>query len=1368
MNTIPNELKISIIGASARIGNTNSVDEFWKSICEKKVLTTWYQIENLFPADQIKLENPNITYCPVRGAIQNPESFDHSFFGYSKEEAKLIDPQQRLLLEVSWNAIEDAGYSPDQLDTKRVGVFVATSENSYHSILNSNDQDWRDSLLFTTGNLRDLAPTRLSYLLNLHGPSMNIQSACSSSLSLVHQACRSLLAGDCDFALVAAAAVRFPQNAGHVFHEGGVYSSDGYCRPFSKGSSGTVSGNGVIAIVLQRFDDSRMNGSSAYANICHVAANNDGNRKTGFTAPSHLGQTELYTQLYNDTGIDVTKIGYIEAHGTATPLGDPIEFDAHTTALKRFTQETQFCYLGSVKSNIGHLDSAAGLAGLLKTALILKNNLIPGHPTFLGPNAEINLESSPFKINTDTTEWDQIKSEFAGVGALGIGGTNVFCLLEKINIQSHSPNEAPTEEFIPFSSASKQGVHLNADSIISYLKNNTEPLSMVRDAFIKNKNQFPFRSGILVKKSKFEIEMYHSKNIVVNPSAPLCFVFPGGGHLNPNELQQLLHFIPSAQDNFKQILSHIKSRSTRDALETLFTANSIQSHLSLDVSLMATFSVNHIISCGLVSKGLRPDQLMGHSLGEYNAAVLANAISLETAIAIIQKRAEILQKAPACTLISVKSFDFKNIAKKNNCDIISFNSNEAATLCCLREDFHTLENYLKNNSINYSVLSIQAAAHSKYLEPFLFEFEQFLNVLQFEPLKTSFTSSSQKRLFKVGDVLDASYWTHHLREPVHFLEAAAITSLTSEFNFIQIGTGFGLANIAGSARTNQSILSSLGDNTENQSHEFTCLINLLNIKKTPQALSQNYRPLRLPPYVFDKILCSVDDQKAQHHPNRFRLYSEFIDTQNNTLVLSPSLKQFSNTHQIHLNREGKTSQQLVIEIFEIAKKLEKKNENQFLRILINCDEIENPLKTLSFLSAATCCINQEFSFVTAQLVFIKNSDNKNIENLNFDFLGPILIDDEQIKLLSYAEFKIPHLKDISASKNICLLGGGGRVGTALCAQILMHSNHDIHIVGRSKISKDTILKKIMRFTPRSMINTIKNSHDRIHVTSMDIASEKEVVSFLHKQGNSFSSIIYMASASQEDSIRKSISDITIDDLEAQEGPKAKAFSIWHRHSNHLCHHIIFSSNAARLGGPGLSAYSFANANLNSIAFRKKASIINFDAFRFTFEDKHYSSNTKNFIDEHSLWEIFNFVLHNDPKDYILSTESYLDRLSEWVYEKSNVTTIQSSKSLKNYPPIEKLKHLWSEVLGVSVASLDENSHFRNLGGHSILAFRLAAMIKNNFNRSISMYHITKNPKLTDMLKAIEGLGTINDKATSLNTNEVLDLSQLLDDVTGGN
>ena len=387
------------------------------------------------PAELI--ENPD--YVRAKGIVDNVDHFDAPFFGYSPGEAAIIDPQQRIFLEAAWTALEDAGYRPDG-DSGSVGVYAGASPNLYMFQVLARQHAGPTGYGFplTIHQEKDYLATRVSYALNLQGPSVAIQTACSTSLVAVHMACRSLIGGECDLALAGAVSVQVPQRSGYLFQEGSIGSRDGHCRVFDAEATGTVFGNGVGIVVLKRLSDAVRDRDNIRAVIRSTAINNDGSGKAGFTAPSVDGQAEVIAMAHQTARVDADRITYIEAHGTGTMVGDPIEVAALTKAFRTTTNRSGFCAIGSAKANIGHLDAAAGMAGLIKTVLALEHRQIPPAVHFRTPNPSIEFSRSPFFVNTELTEWRSDGPRIAGVSSFGVGGTNSHVVLEE------SPERPPT------------------------------------------------------------------------------------------------------------------------------------------------------------------------------------------------------------------------------------------------------------------------------------------------------------------------------------------------------------------------------------------------------------------------------------------------------------------------------------------------------------------------------------------------------------------------------------------------------------------------------------------------------------------------------------------------------------------------------------------------------------------------------------------------------------------------------------------------------------------------------------------------------------------------------------------------------------
>lgn len=438
--------KIAIIGLSGRFPGAKNIDEFWHNLCSGVNSISHFTDEQVIEAGASPETVKKPEYVKAWGILDNIDLFDAQFFGYNPREAEVLDPQQRVFLEESWNALEDAGCDTDKFNGT-VGVFGSVGRNTYAKNLKSAGESngLADDYQIMISNDKDFLATRIGYKLNLGGPCLTVQTACSSSLVAVHMACKSLLNGECDMALAGGVSIKMPQKAGYLYQEGMILSPDGDCRAFDEKAKGTVGGNGAGVVVLKRFEDAVADGDNISAVILGSAVNNDGALKIGYTAPSVDGQAKVIAKAQANAGIEPDSVTYVEAHGTGTPLGDPIEVEALTQAFSKRTDKKGFCAIGSVKTNIGHLDAAAGAAGLIKTVLCLRNKTIPPSVNFNRPNPKINFKESPFFVNQSLTAWSNgAKPLRAGVSAFGIGGTNAHVILEEAPVFNSDPvNDKP-------------------------------------------------------------------------------------------------------------------------------------------------------------------------------------------------------------------------------------------------------------------------------------------------------------------------------------------------------------------------------------------------------------------------------------------------------------------------------------------------------------------------------------------------------------------------------------------------------------------------------------------------------------------------------------------------------------------------------------------------------------------------------------------------------------------------------------------------------------------------------------------------------------------------------------------------------------
>ena len=427
--------RIAIVGMAGRFPGAGDIETLWTCLCAGTECLTLNGPRELRAAGVTEPLIDDPRYVPVNGTLPHADLFDADFFSMSARDASITDPQHRVLLEIAWHALEDAGLDPRRSEAA-TGVFVGCGSSSYLlRYLLPNRADLKDvgELRVRMGNGQEYLATRLSWKLNLTGPSLSVNTACSTSLVAVQVACDSLLSHQCDVALAGGISIQFPQESGYLYTEGGILSTDGHCRAFDSQANGPVSGNGGAIVVLKRLSDAQEDGDRIYAVIRAGAINNDGSDKAGFTAPGVTGQTRVIAEALELSGLPADRIGYIETHGTGTPVGDPIEFAALCSAFQHRTSLKQFCAIGSIKTNLGHLDEAAGIAGLIKTALSLYHRRIPPSLHFTEPNAELEYKSSPFYVNTTLQEWPApgLHPRAAAVSSFGIGGTNAHVVLEE-------------------------------------------------------------------------------------------------------------------------------------------------------------------------------------------------------------------------------------------------------------------------------------------------------------------------------------------------------------------------------------------------------------------------------------------------------------------------------------------------------------------------------------------------------------------------------------------------------------------------------------------------------------------------------------------------------------------------------------------------------------------------------------------------------------------------------------------------------------------------------------------------------------------------------------------------------------------------
>jgi acyl transferase domain-containing protein len=650
---------VAIIGMSGRFPGARDLVEFWDNLKDGVESISFFP-EPHFPEPvlDVSLSSPCAANHPgfvnAAGVLEGIELFDAPFFGFSPVEAATLDPQQRLLLESAWQAMEDSGYDPETCPGP-VAVYAGSAMSTYLFNLLSNPEHRRlagDFLVFT-GNDKDFLPTRVSYKLNLKGPSIAVQTACSTSLVAVVMACDSLLARQCDMALAGGVAIRVPQNAGYVYQEGQIFSRDGHTRSFDAEASGTLFSNGVGLVVLKRLEDAIADRDTIRAIIRGTAINNDGSLKVGYTAPSLDAQAEVVALAHAMAGIDARTIGYVEAHGTATPMGDSIECAALTKAFRESTDENNFCALGSVKSNVGHLDTVSGVAALIKTVLSLEHRTIPASINFTRPNPKIDFPSSPFYVNTALRPWPSGKSpRRAGVHSFGIGGTNAHIVLEEAPTRENHPS-LRSHHLLLFSARSKSALQAATANFASHLWDRPD-LDLADLAYTCQVGRREFaQRQILIAKDKDPEDAARAlvapddRRIRKGTKPPtersVVFLFPGRDAAYVNMGLDLYQSEPTFREHVDRCSNLLSAHLRFDIRSALYPAAAQRGDLSPNlmdghVAELATFVVEYALAQLWMEWGVRPQAMMGRGVGEFVAACVAEVFSLEEALRLLAEQ----------------------------------------------------------------------------------------------------------------------------------------------------------------------------------------------------------------------------------------------------------------------------------------------------------------------------------------------------------------------------------------------------------------------------------------------------------------------------------------------------------------------------------------------------------------------------------------------------------------------------------------------------------------------------------------------------------------------------------------------------------
>jgi phthiocerol/phenolphthiocerol synthesis type-I polyketide synthase E len=810
-NSLRPELEVAVIGMAGRFPEARSVDEFWRNLCAGVESISNFTDEQLasFGISPSVYKNPDfVKAAPV---LSSMEEFDAEFFGYSPREAGLMDPQHRLFLECAWSAMESAGYAPDNCQTL-TGVYAGSSLSSYllYNILpNLRDPHAEDTFQVMIGNDKDFLCTRVSYKLNLRGPSITIQTGCSTSLVAIHLACQGLLGYQCDMALAGGVSVQVPARTGYLHQSGGLTSPDGHCRAFDAKAEGTLFGSGVGVVVLKRLSDALADHDSIYAVIKGSAVNNDGNLKVGYTAPSIAGQTAVIRSAHALAEVDPESIGYVECHGTGTALGDPIEIQALTDAFTSRRQTKAVCAIGSVKTNIGHLDAAAGVAGFLKAVLALKHKALPPSLHFESPNPRIEFDKSPFRVNAKFSPWEtESAPRRAAVSSFGIGGTNAHVILQEAPITASAQ---PSREYklLLLSAKTKSALEQQTMNLAQHLRTRTD-LDLADIAFTTQTGRsiFEHRRAIACRDREEALQALESldtqkvfSHIQKTSSRSVVFMFPGGGAQYVNMaagLYKAERVFREELDRCAELLNPELGADLRSYLYPQADSTNAAFYMrQASIGLPALFVTEYATARLLMYWGIQPNALIGHSLGEYVAACLAGVFSLKDALSLVLVRSRLLQKVPKGAMLSVPlGKEELGPLLNDRLWLAAVNGPSQSVVSGTFEAVEEMIEFLGQSDIEFRKIPIEVSSHSGIVAPILPPLLDFLQTIELNPPQLPFISNVSGTWIRPEEAVDPEYWVRHLRSTVLFSDGLAELCKIQGRVLLEVGPGHTLSTLA--------------------------------------------------------------------------------------------------------------------------------------------------------------------------------------------------------------------------------------------------------------------------------------------------------------------------------------------------------------------------------------------------------------------------------------------------------------------------------------------------------------------------------------------------------------------------------------------
>ena len=800
---------VAIVGMAGRFPGAEDIEQFWNNLRNGVESIRFYSKEELVANgyDATRISTPG--FVPARALMDSSEFFDAAFFGYTPREALAMDPQQRIFLECAWAALEDAGYDP-QGQERPVAVFAGSSINTYFpTFAGTGAFGSMDGLEILMNADKDFLATRVCYKLNLRGPGITVQTACSTSLVAICQACQCLLSYQADAALAGGVSVSASRVGGYVHTPGSILSPDGHCRTFDAQGKGTIAGEGVGVVVLKRLEDALADGDTIHAVIKGFALNNDGSLKIGYTAPSVDGQAEVIAMAQAFGGIDADSVTYVEAHGTATTLGDPIEVAALTQAFRQSTQRKGYCAIGSVKSNFGHLDAAAAVAGVIKTTLALKHRELPPSLHFREPNPEIDFANSPFYVNAKLAPWPAgTTPRRAGVSSFGIGGTNAHVVIEEAP-ELEATGDSRPRQLVVLSGKTERALQAATGRLALHIQQHPDQaFADVAYTLQVGRHEFEWRAAVTCRDRNEAIEVLTGsasrrmqRGRAQGKERPVVFMFTGQGSQYPRMGEGLYR----SEELYRKVVDEcceiLRQRAGFDLTALLYPRagqdeQAAEQLRNTRYTQPALFVTEYALARLWMSWGIKPQAMIGHSIGEYVAACLAGVMSLEDVLVLVALRGRLISGLEHGSMLAVSLGEHE--IRPMLGEALSLAAVNAPKLCVVSGPTPAIERLevdLRHRALEPVRLHTSHAFHSTMMEPALAEFAQSVSGLQLNPPGLPYVSNVSGTWITAQQATDPQYWVRHMRDAVRFSDGIRLLLNDDRTVFLEVGPGSTLTGL---------------------------------------------------------------------------------------------------------------------------------------------------------------------------------------------------------------------------------------------------------------------------------------------------------------------------------------------------------------------------------------------------------------------------------------------------------------------------------------------------------------------------------------------------------------------------------------------